>query len=51
MNYYENHKKEINNMKIRCLNVKYHINGHHIVHKKGKLILYLETTDKGDDIM
>jgi len=51
MNYYKNNKKEINNMKIRCLNVKYHINGYHICQKKGKLILYPETTNKGDDIM
>ena len=51
MNYYENHKKDINNMKIRNLNVKYHINGYHIYQKKGKLILYPETTNKGDDIM
>ena len=38
-------------MKTRCLNVKYHINGYHIFHKKGKLILYTETTTNGDDIM
>ena len=30
LNYYETHKKEIDEMKTRGLNVKFHINGYKI---------------------
>ena len=48
LNYYETHKKEIDEMKTRGLNVKYHINGYKIGRKQNKLILY-STNEKNND--
>ena len=48
LNYYESHKKEIDEMKTRGLNVKYHINGYKIGRKQNKLILY-PTVEKNND--
>ena len=49
LNYYETHKKEIDEMKTRGLNVKFRINGYHIGRKEGRLILYPEQREKNND--
>ena len=49
LNYYETHKKEIDEMKTRGLNVKFRINGYHIGRKEGKLILFPEQREKNND--
>ena len=48
LNYYETHKKEIDEMKTRGLNIKFHINGYKIGRKQNKLILY-PTNEKNND--
>ena len=48
LSYYETHKKEIDEMKTRGLNVKFHINGYKIGRKQNKLILY-PTNEKNND--
>ena len=49
LNYYETHKKEIDEMKTRGLNVKFRINGYHIGRKEGRLILFPEQREKNND--
>ena len=48
LSYYETHKKEIDEMKTRGLNVKFYINGYKIGRKQNKLILY-QTNEKNND--
>ena len=48
LSYYETHKKEIDEMKTRGLNVKFHISGYKIGRKQNKLILY-PTNQKNND--
>ena len=40
LKYYDNHRKDIDNIHTRSLNLKYKINGYTIGRKQGKLILY-----------
>ena len=40
LEYYQNHKSEIDRMKTRGLNLKYNINGFKLGRKGGKIVLY-----------
>ena len=40
LKYYDNNRKDIDNIHTRSLNLKFKINGHHLGRKQGKLILY-----------
>ena len=50
LNYYDSHKKEIDEMKTRGLNVKLHINGYKIGRKQNKLILYPINEKNNDNL-
>ena len=46
LKYYENNKKDIDELHTRSLNLKFKINGHTIGRKQGKLILYPKKSEQ-----
>ena len=46
LKYYENNKKDIDELHTRSLNLKFKINGHTIGRKLGKIILYPKKSEQ-----